>query len=188
MLISRICDKGALKSPPTQNFQMVRYDPREEDSNINIVLRSGIATGDDKGKQQEDSTWVQKAPKKKVEFDLECARETFMEVKKRFAKVSTSKSKNKPQHEMDPSMLTTFLETCMKLLRDSKAMKGLQELINRCARTTPGEPHVVRKIGKHKTRTGQEMRLITQISEYEIYQVILDARSHVNALPKQTWE
>ncbi len=29
-------------------------------------------------------------------------------------------------------MLTTFLETCMKLLCDSKAMKELQELINKC--------------------------------------------------------
>jgi len=27
--------------------------------------------------------------------------------------------------EMDPSMLTTFLETCMKLIHDSKAMEGL---------------------------------------------------------------
>jgi hypothetical protein len=60
---------------------------------------------------------------------------------------------------MDPSMLTTFLETCMKLLRDSKAVKGLQELINRCAGTAPGETARSRKIGKHKTRTGREMRL-----------------------------
>ena len=89
---------------------------------------------------------------------------------------------------MDPSMLTTFLETCMKLLRDSKAVKGLQELINRCAGTTPGEPRVVRKIGKHKTRTGREMRLTAQIGEYEMDQVILDLGSDANVLPKQTWE
>jgi len=30
-------------------------------------------------------------------------------------------------------MLTTFLETYMKLLRNSKDVKGLQELINKCA-------------------------------------------------------
>ena len=52
---------------------------------------------------------------------------------------------------MDPSMLTTFLETCMKLLRDNKALKGLQELITKCARTTLGEPHVVQKLRKHTT-------------------------------------
>jgi len=56
-------------------------------------------------------------------------------------------------------MLTTFLETCMKLLHDSGAMQGLQEHVNRCIGTTPGEPHVVQKIGKHKTRMGWEMRL-----------------------------
>ena len=77
-----------------------------------------------------------------------------MEAKKSFAQASTSGSKDNPELEMDPSMLTTFLETCMKLLRDSKALKGLQELINRCVRTAPGEPRIVQKIGKHKTRTG----------------------------------
>lgn len=65
-------------------------------------------------------------------------------------------------------MLTTFLETCMKLLHDSKAMKGLQELINRCGKKTLGEPCMVRKIGKHKARTGCKMRLTTWIGEYEM--------------------
>jgi len=83
-----------------------------------------------------------------------------MEAKKSFAEASTSGSKDNPELEIDPSMLTTFLETCMKLLRDNKAVKGLQELINRCARTMLGESCVVQKIGKHKTRMGHEMRLI----------------------------
>jgi len=48
-----------------------------------------------------------------------------MEAKKSFTEASTSRSNDKPDKEMDPSMLTTFLETCMKLLRDSKAVKGL---------------------------------------------------------------
>ena len=60
-----------------------------------------------------------------------------MEAKSSFADASTSGSKEKMDPEMDPSILTTFLETCMKLLCDSKAMKGLQELITRCARTVP---------------------------------------------------
>ncbi len=125
----------------------------EEDPNVNIVLRSGITIGDDKGKQPEESTWVHKAPVKEVEFDLERTSETFMEAKKSFAEASTSGSRDKPDQEMDASMLTTFLETCMKLLHDSKDVKGLQELINRCSETTPGEPCVVRNIIKHKTRT-----------------------------------
>ena len=85
-------------------------------------------------------------------------------------------------------MLTTFLKTCMKLLCNSKAVKGLQELINRCVGTAPGELCIVRKIGKHKTRTGQEMRLTAQIEECEMDQVILDLRSDAIFLPKQTWE
>jgi len=84
---------------------------------------------------------------------LECARETFMEAKKSFTEASTSGSKDKHDQEMDPYMLTTFLETYMKLLHDSKAVKGLQELINRCTGNTLGEPRVVRNIGKNKTRT-----------------------------------
>lgn len=78
----------------------------------------------------------------------------------------------------------------MKLLRDSKVVKGLQELINRCSRKdgATGEPHMVRNIGKHKARTGREMRLTTQIREYEMDQVILDLGFDVNVLPKQTWE
>ena len=167
-LIARIRDKGALPPLLTQNLQMMRYEQREEDLNVNIVLQSGITTRDDKGKQLEDNTWVRKALKKESDFDLEHAREAFMEAKKIFDEASTSRSKDKPEPEMDPSMLTTFLETCLKLLRDSKAVKGLQALIHRCVGTAPGEPRIVRKIGKHKTRTGHEMRLTSQIGEYKM--------------------
>ena len=69
--------------------------------------------------------WVCKAPTKEPEFDLERAKETFMEAKKSFTEASTSGSEDQLELEMDPSMLTTFLETCMKLLCDSKAVKGL---------------------------------------------------------------
>ena len=78
----------------------------------------------------------------------------------------------------------------MKLLHDSKVVKGLQELINRCTGkdSATGEPHVVRKLGKHKARTEREMRLTAQIGEYEMDLVILDLGSNVNVLPKQIWE
>ena len=82
-------------------------------------------------------------PAKESKFDLERSREAFMEAKKSFAEASTSESKDKPELEMDSSMLTTFLETCMKLLYDSKAVKGLQELINRFFGTASGEKHIV---------------------------------------------
>ena len=66
-----------------------------------------------------------KALEKEFEFDLKHTRETFMEEKKSFAKASNSGSQDKPAEEMDPSMLTTFVETYMKLMHDIKAMKGL---------------------------------------------------------------
>ena len=74
-----------------------------------------------------------------------------MEAKRSLADASNSRIKDILEPEMDPSMLTMFLETCMKMLCDSKAIKGLQELINRCAGTTPREPHIVRKLRKHTT-------------------------------------
>jgi len=49
-LIARVCDKGVLPPQSTQNLQMMRDELHEEDPNVNIVLQSGIATGDNKGK------------------------------------------------------------------------------------------------------------------------------------------
>jgi len=83
-------------------------------------------------------------------------------------------------------MLTTFLETCMKFLRDNKAVKGLQELIAKC--TGSSELCVIWKLGKHTLCTRREMILIAQIGEFEMDQVILDLGSNANVLPKQTWE
>ena len=77
-----------------------------------------------------------------------------MEAKKIFTDASTSGSKDKLEPEIDPSMVTTFLETCMKLLCDSNVVKGLHGFINRCVGTTPGELNVVWKIRKNKTRMG----------------------------------
>lgn len=165
---------------------MMSSEPREEDLNVKMMLRSGMTTGDDKGKQPEESAWVRKASKKEPDFELECTKETFMEAKKSFMEASTSGSQDQLELGMDPSMPNTFLETCMKLLRDSKEVKGLQELITRCVGS--GEPHVVRKLRKHALGTGREMRLIAQIGEYEMDQVILNLGSDANVLPKQTWE
>ena len=106
-----MCEKGALQPTPTQNIQMMRSKPCEEDPNVNIVLRSGATIGEDNGKQPEEDTWVHKAPTKEPEFDLEHTKEMFMEAKKSFTEASTSGSKDQPEPGMDPSMLTTFLET-----------------------------------------------------------------------------
>jgi len=108
----------------------------------------------------------------------------FTEVRKSSTEASTSGSKDQPEPEMDPSMLTTFLETCMKLLCDNKVVKGLQELITRCMGL--GEPCVVQKMGKHILCTRTETRLKAYIGEYEMDQVTMDLGSDMNLLPKKT--
>lgn len=92
--------------------------------------------------------------------------------------------------EVDPSDLSMFLETCIKLLRDSKVVECLQELINKCTRKekVPDGHWVVRKIGKHKVRMKCEMMIIAQIVDYEMDQVIFDLGSDANVLLKKTWE
>jgi len=37
-LIARLRDKGALQPPSTQNLQMMRSEPCEEDPNVNVML------------------------------------------------------------------------------------------------------------------------------------------------------
>lgn len=80
-----------------------------------------------------------------------------MEAKKSFIEASTSRSKDRTPktsatQEVDPSILTTFLETCMNLLCDKKVVEGLQDLIDKCVNkeNTPSEKCTVRNIDKHK--------------------------------------
>ena len=85
-------EKKAQPQQPMQNLQMMRVEPRKEDHSVNIVLRSGITTYEDKGKQLEEGGLVCKAPKREAGFDLARAKETFMEAKKSFVEASTSGS------------------------------------------------------------------------------------------------
>ena len=72
------------------------------------------------------------------------------------------------------STLSTFLQSCMKLLRNQNALNELQKVIASC------EPQ--RSSGKEKTvnrvrRTGREMRLHAQVGEYDMKNIILDLGS-----------
>lgn len=140
-----------------QNIQMMRVEPYEKDQSINTVLTSGMTIGADKSKQPKEDGWVRKVAEKEVDFDLNQVKKTFMEAKKNFIEASTSGSHEKTPktsvtQKIDPSILATFLQTCMKLLRDQKAVEGLQDLIDKCANKekTPTEQRKVRKIGNHK--------------------------------------
>lgn len=195
MLMAKMQDNKVQPQHPTQNLQMMRAQLRKEDPNVNILLQSRIVTNDDEGKQLEEGGCVHQAPKKGTGFDLECTKETFMEEKKSFVEASTSRTQNKLPNtslptKVDPSMLTTFLDTCMKLLCNRKAIKGLEELIKKCVDkdNSPHGHYIVRNIDKHKRRTRCKMRLIAQIGDYEMDQLILDLGSNANVLPKQTWE
>lgn len=106
---------------------MMRSEPRKEDPNVNMMLRSGTGLWEDKGKLTKE--------------DVGVCKETCLEARKSFAEVSTLGSKDQPKPERDPSMMTTFLETCMKLLHNNRVVKGLQWLITGCAGL--GKPHVV---------------------------------------------
>lgn len=73
---------------------------------------------------------MHKATKKEVGFDLNWAKESFMEAKRNFVASSTSRSQeksvvNNEVQDVDPSLLVTLLKTCMKLLHDKKAVEGL---------------------------------------------------------------
>lgn len=51
---------------PTQNIQMMRAEPREEDHSTNIVTRSGMDTSVDNRKKLETDGWVCKATEKEI--------------------------------------------------------------------------------------------------------------------------
>ena len=152
------------------------------------------------GKKNVEDTWAWKEGDKSHRFNVQRERETFIGVKKNFmsprASTSTTQKKiiplkKKPKEitkskEVDTSILKSFLHTCMKLFRDHKFVKGLQELIDKCASTKDQQPEpcIVHKVYKHKKRTSKEMWLTTQIDDYEIDQVILDLGSDANFIPK----
>lgn len=101
------------------------------------MLTSGMEIGADKVKKPEKDGWVHKAIEREVYFDLNHTKETFMEAKKNFVEAFTSGSHEQMPGtsvmlELDPSVLATFLNTCMKLLHNQKVVEGLQELIDKC--------------------------------------------------------
>lgn len=87
---------------------MMSTEPREEDQSMNIVLRSGIMTNDDKGKQPEEDGWVYKAPEKGLGLDLARAKEKFMVAKKIFAEASTWGIQDKVQDTSVPIEVDHF--------------------------------------------------------------------------------
>jgi len=130
MLISQIHEKREAHPTTMQNVQMMRSEPCNNEPKINMLLWSCASIREDDGV-------------------------TNMEASKIFTGVSTQGSRDRPELDRDSSVLTTFLETCIKLLRDNRAVRGLHKVINRCIGW--GEPCVVLKLGRHASHTGWEM-------------------------------
>ena len=101
---------------------------------INVVTRSGATTEAQNKEKQPDEAWVRKAPVKVPASNLEKEKETFMEAQKYFVDSSTSVVPAQPhQQQSQPqeasidkvSTLTSFLQSCLKLLRNQNALSEL---------------------------------------------------------------
>ena len=81
----------------------MRYEPRDNEPKVNMVLRSSASIGEVDGV-------------------------TNMEARESFTSVSTQDSRDQLELDRDSSMLTTFLETCIKLLHDNREIRGCYAL------------------------------------------------------------
>ena len=68
----------------------------------------------------------------------------------------------------------SFLRSCLKLVRNEKAIEELQRIIDQCqpSSSMSSAQRAVHNIMGH-TRTGREMRLTAQVGEFEMDEVIL---------------
>ena len=116
--------------------------------------------------KQHAEAWVRKAPEKIPAFDVEREKETFMEAKKDFSDLSTSvapvqqhqqqQSQSQEDSTDKVSTLSSFLQSCMKLLRNQNALNELQKVIAFCEpRRSSGKERTINRV----RRIGREMRL-----------------------------
>ena len=146
-------------------------------------------------------------------FDLQKEKETFLQMQRDFYDMGASCLKvddkrkgttriplqsdpciGESQHQMNTrpyeksestELVRSFLQNCLKLLRDERALLEIQTLIDRCEQSTP---IVVVNRAVHQIKKyiwiGREMRLNAQIGDYEMDEVISDLRYEVNVLTK----
>jgi hypothetical protein len=88
--------------------------------------------------------------------------------------------------EAEPtSKIKSFLQSCLKLIRDENEQFEVQRLIDYYDPTAT--ERAVNQI-KRYIHTGKELRLSAVIGSYEMDEVVLDLGSEVNVMTKQTWE
>lgn len=117
---------------------MMRVKLRTKDPGINIVTRSGIATGEDisEYKRIVNDVWVWRYPKKKEGFNLLWEKETFVEEKKDFMDPSTSEVASKiamdTNEGAEPVEMKLLLQACINIFHNKNVIENLQDLINSC--------------------------------------------------------
>ena len=81
--------------------------------------------------------------------------------------------------------MRSFLQSCLKSLRDERVLLEMQNLINKCEQ--PISLVVVNRVFHHIKKyiwTWREMQMSAQIGDYEMDEVILDLGSEVDVLTK----
>jgi hypothetical protein len=87
------------------------------------------------------------------------------------------------------SIIKGFLQSCVKLLNDPSSIKILQIILERCSIETKGK--LEHKTINHlhtRRRTSRKFKLNANIVDFNMGDIILDLRSEVNVLPKNTWK
>jgi len=118
-------EKGVLQATPTQNIQMMPSEPGKEDPSINMVLRSDATIEGNMWQKHAEDGKSRNAPTKEPNSETEQVMKTSGEAQRSVVEASTPSTRDQTESRLDPSMITTILETCMKLLCDSKPIKGL---------------------------------------------------------------
>jgi hypothetical protein len=171
-----------------QNVQLIGVEDRTPDQKINVIMRGGLVTNDAQsiGVKQSTAEWVRKSIVKSPTFDLHKEKETFLQVRRDFYDVEASASKTNYKekeivsiplhsdpfvgeeqqhlsirpHEENESigLVKSFLQSCLKLLKDERVILEMQNLIDKCEQ--PISMDTVNKAVHHikkYVQTGREM-------------------------------
>ena len=109
--------------PPAQNMQRVKAELRDKDPSVNVVMRNGLATRGT-GEKVEIEPLIHKAVSKQEGLDLDKEREIFIAARRDFIETEASTSLLPTNLKVDEEV-KPFLQACMKLLHNPKAMQNL---------------------------------------------------------------
>jgi hypothetical protein len=87
------------------------------------------------------------------------------------------------------SNIKTFLQSCVKLLKDPSFVNILQNILERCSIEVEGKLDQKTVNNLHtRRRTRREFRLNVNNGDFNMGDIILDLGSKVNVLPKNAWK